>query len=208
MSDYIIFTGFFVIIISILSLMLSPIYLILSMIAIVIIIAFFNRKSKDINKYLIAGVIATITITGALAYLQYKKLMNYIIKVKTAVVKTITANLLDLDLTLDFENKSNISFEIKSQEYEVYIDNKFISKINNIKPVFIKAKSNSDIFVNIKVNPTKVGTRFKLEDLGKLLDLQNVKIKIIGKMKVKLYAFTINIPFNFETTIKELRENK
>jgi LEA14-like dessication related protein len=164
--------------------------------------------SNTAKKYLIAGVIATITITGALAYLQYKKLMNYIIKVKTAVVKTITANLLDLDLTLDFENKSNISFEIKSQEYEVYIDNKFISKINNIKPVFIKAKSNSDIFVNIKVNPTKVGTRFKLEDLGKLLDLQNVKIKIIGKMKVKLYAFTINIPFNFETTIKELRENK
>lgn len=164
--------------------------------------------SNTSKKYLIAGVIAMVTITGALAYLQYKKLMNYIIKVKTAVVKTITANLLDLDLTLDFENKSNISFEIKSQEYEVYIDNKFISKINNIKPVFIKAKSNSDIFVNIKVNPTKVGTRFKLEDLGKLLDLQNVKIKIIGKMKVKLYAFTINIPFNFETTIKELRENK
>lgn len=164
--------------------------------------------SNTSKKYLIAGVIAMVTITGALAYLQYKKLMNYIIKVKTAVVKTITANLLDLDLTLDFENKSNISFEIKSQEYEVYIDNKFISKINNIKPVFIKAKSNSDIFVNIKVNPTKVGTRFKLEDLGKLLDLQNVKIKIIGKMKVKLYAFTINIPFNFETTIKELREKK
>ena len=164
--------------------------------------------SNTSKKYLIAGVIAMVTITGALAYLQYKKLMNYIIKVKTAVVKTITANLLDLDLTLDFENKSNISFEIKSQEYEVYIDNKFITKINNIKPVFIKAKSNSDIFVNIKANPTKVGSKFKLEDLGKLLDLQNVKIKIIGKMKVKVYAFTVNIPFNYETTIKELREKK
>jgi LEA14-like dessication related protein len=164
--------------------------------------------SNTAKKYLIAGVIATITITGALAYLQYKKLMNYIIKVKTAVVKTITANLLDLDLTLDFENKSNISFEIKSQEYEVYIDNKFITKINNIKPVFIKAKSNSDIFVNIKANPTKVGSKFKLEDLNKLLDLQNVKIKVIGKLKVKIYAFPVNIPFNYETTIKELRENK
>jgi LEA14-like dessication related protein len=164
--------------------------------------------SNTAKKYLIAGVIATITITGALAYLQYKKLMNYIIKVKTAVVKTITANLLDLDLTLDFENKSNISFEIKSQEYEVYIDNKFITKINNIKPVFIKAKSNSDIFVNIKANPTKVGSKFKLEDLGKLLDLQNVKLKIIGKMKVKLYGISVNIPFNYETTIKELREKK
>lgn len=164
--------------------------------------------SNTAKKYLIAGVIAMVTITGALAYLQYKKLMNYIIKVKTAVVKTITANLLDLDLTLDFENKSNISFEIKSQEYDIYIDNKFISKINNIKPVFIKAKSHSDIFVNIKANPTKVGSKFKLEDLGKLLDLQNVKLKIIGKMKVKVYAFTVNIPFNYETTIKELREKK
>jgi LEA14-like dessication related protein len=164
--------------------------------------------SNTSKKYLIAGVIAMVTITGALAYLQYKKLMNYIIKVKTAVVKTITANLLDLDLTLDFENKSNISFEIKSQEYEVYIDNKFITKINNIKPVFIKAKSNSDIFVNIKANPTKIGSKFKLEDLGKLLDLQNVKLKIIGKMKVKLYGISVNIPFNYETTIKELREKK
>ena len=164
--------------------------------------------SNTSKKYLIAGVIAMVTITGALAYLQYKKLMNYIIKVKTAVVKTITANLLDLDLTLDFENKSNISFEIKSQEYEVYIDNKFISRIKNIKPVFVQAKSHSDIFVNIKANPTKVGSKFKLEDLGKLLDLQNVKLKIIGKMKVKLYGISVNIPFNYETTIKELREKK
>ena len=30
-------------------------------------------------------------------------------------------------------------------------------------------------------------SKFKLEDLGKLLDLQNVKLKIIGKMKVKVY---------------------
>lgn len=164
--------------------------------------------SNTSKKYLIAGVIAIVTITGALAYLQYKKLMNYIIKVKSAVIKKITANLLDLDLTLDFENKSNISFEIKSQEYEVYIDNKFISKINNIKPVFIKAKSNSDIFVNIKANPTKIGSKFKLEDLNKLLDLQNIKIKVIGKLKVKLYGFTVNIPFYYETTIKELKENK
>jgi hypothetical protein len=37
--------------------------------------------SNTSKKYLIAGVIAMVTITGALAYLQYKKLMNYIIKV-------------------------------------------------------------------------------------------------------------------------------
>jgi LEA14-like dessication related protein len=164
--------------------------------------------SNTAKKYLIAGVIGTITIAGALAYLQYKKLMNYVIKVKSGVIKTITANLLDLDLTLDFENKSNISFEIKSQEYEIFIDNKFISRIKNIKPVFIQANSHSDIFVNIKANPTKVGSKFKLEDLNKLLDLQNVKIKVIGKLKVKIYAFPVNIPFNYETTIKELRENK
>ena len=59
MSDYIIFTGFFVIIISILSLLLSPVYLILSMVVLVIIIAFFNRKSKDLDKYIIAGIAIT-----------------------------------------------------------------------------------------------------------------------------------------------------
>jgi rod shape determining protein RodA len=59
MSDYIIFAGFFVIIISILSLLLSPVYLILSMVVLVIIIAFFNRKSKDLDKYIIVGVAIT-----------------------------------------------------------------------------------------------------------------------------------------------------
>jgi rod shape determining protein RodA len=59
MSDYIIFTGFFVVIISILSLLLSPVYLILSMVVLVIIIAFFNRKSKDLDKYIIAGIAIT-----------------------------------------------------------------------------------------------------------------------------------------------------
>ena len=59
MSDYIIFAGFFVIIISILSLLLSPVYLILSMVVLVIIIAFFNRKSNDLDKYIIVGVAIT-----------------------------------------------------------------------------------------------------------------------------------------------------
>lgn len=59
MSNYIIFAGFFLIIISILSLLLSPVYLILSMIIIFIILFIVNRKSKDLNKYIIAGIVIT-----------------------------------------------------------------------------------------------------------------------------------------------------
>lgn len=59
MSNYIIFAGFFLITISLLSLLFSPVYLILGMVILVIVISFIYRKSKDLNKYIIAGVALT-----------------------------------------------------------------------------------------------------------------------------------------------------
>lgn len=62
MSNYIIFSGFFLIIISILSLLLSPIYLILAMVLLVIIFSYFNRSSRDLNKFIIIGAMLTIFV--------------------------------------------------------------------------------------------------------------------------------------------------
>lgn len=62
MSNYIIFAGFFIIFISILSLLLSPIYLVLAMLLIVIIFSYLNRSSKDLNKFIIIGIILTLFV--------------------------------------------------------------------------------------------------------------------------------------------------
>ena len=84
--------------------------------------------SSTSKKYLIAGVIGLVTVAGAAAYLQYKKIMNYVITVKNVVINSISLNLIDFTLNLNFENKSSVAFIIKSQSYNVYINNSFISK--------------------------------------------------------------------------------
>lgn len=62
MSNYIIFAGFFIIFISILSLLLSPIYLVIAMLLIVMIFSYLNRSSKDLNKFIIIGIILTLFV--------------------------------------------------------------------------------------------------------------------------------------------------
>jgi rod shape determining protein RodA len=74
MSNYIIFAGFFLIVISILSLLLSPIYLILAMLIVVIGFSYFNRTSRDLNKFIIIG--ASLTLFVGL----YSFSIDYVIK--------------------------------------------------------------------------------------------------------------------------------
>ena len=56
---------------------------------------------SNTKKYLIAGAIGVVTIAGALAYLQYKKLMNYTLKFKRLRVKRLNFNEFDFDLGED-----------------------------------------------------------------------------------------------------------
>ncbi|MFY7860710.1 MAG: rod shape-determining protein RodA [Chitinophagales bacterium] len=67
MSNYIIFAGFFLIIISILSLVLPPYVLIGMMFLLVLIFIFLNRNNRDINQIFIVGVIA-ILFVGVYSY--------------------------------------------------------------------------------------------------------------------------------------------
>lgn len=156
------------------------------------------------KKYIIAGVIGAVTIAGALAYLQYKKIMNYVIKYKGSKVKKLSPTAIDVDLFLNFENKSDLKFIIKSQSYTVYINDIFVTKLVNYAPTTIAPKAFSVIGLNVKLNPEAV-----LKQLGKTpLDFvgapEKIKIKIDTKLNVSLWGIPISIPYVYDTNLKEL----
>lgn len=62
MSNYIIASGFFLILISVLSLLISPNYLVGGLIVLFLIAAYFNRGSKDLNQLVIIGVLITLFV--------------------------------------------------------------------------------------------------------------------------------------------------
>jgi LEA14-like dessication related protein len=152
------------------------------------------------KKYIIAAGIGVVTVAGALAYLQYKKLMNYAIGFKSINIKKLQENNADFDLLLNFTNKSDVAFNIESQVYDVYINDRLVSKAVNYTQQSISSKSTSVIAVNVKFNPKKTGQNI----LSIALSLKPVVLKVDMKLKVKLWFFKVNIPYVYTTTLKDL----
>lgn len=74
LSNWVIFIGFYVIFISVLSLVLSPLYIILGLFGIFLLFLYFNRKSREINQMVMAGILV-IVMTGI-----YSFSIDYVIK--------------------------------------------------------------------------------------------------------------------------------
>lgn len=152
------------------------------------------------KKHIIAVGLGVVSVALAGAYLQYKRLMNYCISIAGIKPNKISKDFADIDLSLNFQNKSNVKIDILSQEYSVYVSDKFITKASNLKPQSILPVSTSVIAVNIKFNPTQAGQNI----LAAILAMGNTVIRVEIKLKVKLWMFTINIPYSYITSIKEL----
>jgi len=158
------------------------------------------------KKHLIAAAIGLFSITGMLIYIQYRKLMNYVIKVKGIVVKSSTHTALIFDLMLDFENKSAIKFEIISQTYDVYFNNNFLAHLKSDTKVLVEPKGTSPITLKVNINPTQALAKLKGDALNIIANLANAKLKMDIKLQVKLYGITINIPYVFEKSIADMRK--
>lgn len=156
------------------------------------------------KKYIIAGGIAIVTITGALLYWQYTKLMEYALKLAGVKVNKATSNAVDIDLVLTLSNNSNLKFTIISQEYKVFLNNTLLANITNPSAQEISPASVSPVSVNIKFNPAKVGNDIKGSAADILLNLSQTKVRVDVKLKVGIWLFKIAIPYSYSTTIKDL----
>lgn len=152
------------------------------------------------KKHVIAIGLGAVSLALGAAYLQYKKMMNYCIGLSMIKPKEITTKNFDADVFLNIENKSDIKLEIVSQEYNVFVNNKFITKASNAILQTVAPKSTSIVGVNVKFNPEKAGENI----LSAILSLGKITVKIEVKLKVKLWFFTVNIPYTYESTLSEL----
>lgn len=156
------------------------------------------------KKHIIAVGIGVVTIAGALAYLQYKKIMNYAMKFKRVKVRTLSQKLISFDVFLLFTNKSDLKIHIKDQEYKIYINDVYVSRASNGLTNVIEPKTTSEIGVNVAFDPTVVAGLLKTNYLSMLANPGAIKLKVEIKLKVALWFLTIDIPTTAEFTMKEL----
>lgn len=160
------------------------------------------------KKHIVAGVIGIVSISAAVLYWQYKKLMDYCISLNKVMLKEFNLSTANIDLYLNFKNNSAIKLDIISQEYSVSINDKEVVKAGNSNSLSVQPNSTSVLSVNIGFSPSKL-----INIIGGLakdivLNPQSVNVTINVKVKVKLWAFTISIPYEFKSTLKDMLANK
>ena len=161
------------------------------------------------KKYVVAGAIAFLSTTCALAYIQYKKIMEYVIKTKGVKIKAISPTLINFDLIINLTNKANIGYKILSQKYKVYINDTFISELTSNTTANVPANGNTDMAINVNIDPTSVIKVAKTSYANLLLKPEIVKVKIDGELVVRfLGIFKPSIKFTHETNLKEIVASK
>ncbi len=156
------------------------------------------------KKYVVAGLIGLVTITGATLYLQYQRLMNYTIGLKKVKINKLSLAGFDIDLFLNFENKSGLKFTIEKQKYDIYINNIYLTTLQNDIPNVILPNSTSVLGMNMKESSKDVVGKLK-SLITALASSDKVMVKFVTKMKVKLGFVSISFPpFTYQDTLKNM----
>ncbi len=160
--------------------------------------------------YIIAGALAVgVSAFAGAAYLQYKRMMNFVIKLRGVKFIKLATNVISFDLLINFTNQSKASIHIMEVLTKVYINDKFVVDIKNSKPFTIEGESTSPIAVNISINPGDIRKAIELNYLSILSAPENVNIRAEIKMKAKLMKLIpVNFPYTYKTTLKEIMAPK
>ena len=155
------------------------------------------------NKYFIAGAISIFAL-GGLLYADYKKLMNYCISFNKIKVNSIDLNNINVDLFLNFKNQSKLKIDIVRTEANVYLNEVFFTKIGNTLPQIIQPETMSVIGFNVALNPSKAKDLIASNLTNILLYREKIILKVDMKLKVKFYFVELNIPYVYESSLKDM----
>lgn len=158
----------------------------------------------EVKKWLIVGGLGVVSIALAIGYLQYKKIMNYVLKFKSVKIKKINEKIIDFDLFLFFTNKSDAKFTISEQEYKVYLNDQYVTKLVNSANTIILPKSDSLVGVNVTFQPKEVLDILKQNIFSIITTPEKFTLKVDMKFKVSIYGIKVSIPYTYISTIKEL----
>lgn len=158
-----------------------------------------------------AIIIGGITLlAGAMIYIivQYRKLMQYVMNYKGVKVRELSANKIAFDLSIEFVNKSNLAFRLMKQRYQVYVNDKFVSKGGSDKPVVVQPNGSTTLTNLVSFNPTDVLRALEKNWTTLLLKPEGFVIRIDYQIYTSLFGFSIPIKNTYSISLKEIRDLK
>lgn len=134
---------------------------------------------------------------------QTKLIKETCVHVASFKINDISTNLVDLTLQLEVINKTDLSFDITGQSYDIYINREHVAPIRSDKNFHLDKGGSAMMPVNIQFNPLQV---LKIAVLN-IFNIKEVLFGIKGKLTVMSGILIINqLPVDFEDTIGSLME--
>lgn len=139
------------------------------------------KKGKII---ILALVVVLITVIAYVVY-QLNKINKAVFQYAGAKIKSISLKKIELTLYMKMVNEGTMSVTVSNQEYDVYLNDKFVSHIKNSQPFKIKPGVNVmplDVYINIS-DVIKAGWA----NLSQLLtDKSKVNVSLKGNYDLKI----------------------
>lgn len=161
-----------------------------------------NKKSLAL-----AGA-AVLGLTLFFAYRQYKKIMSYTIKVVGKKIYKLSTKEIIFDLMVLVNNFANIPIIMKSQKYDIYLNNNFITKVKSDNKIEIRANSSTTIPLRVNIRPQDIVKALGTNWAGLLLHPEKIVITIVFELKASLWSIGIPIRNSYPISLAELTKSK
>lgn len=143
---------------------------------------------------------------GAYTYIQVKRAMQYCYKIVSFAPIKVSVDKIVLGINVWFLNKSDFGATVNGYDFDVYLNNVYLSRVSDSKGFEFKANTSFTIPITVEFAPKKV---FNLQNITLMLAAfkpdSPAKLKMVGKVRATLLGFIpVTAPFTYESTIKEL----
>lgn len=150
-------------------------------------------KNKKVWYYIGGGVVAL----GILAYIQYRRLMDFELSFNSFKLNKLDKNEIDANLYFNFLNKSSLSVDVVSQKYDIYINDIYITTAENQINNIVKPKGTSVVGVNVKVKDWTKLISSQSNLLNILSSLSNLNMKVVEKIHVKVLGIPYTVNYTY-----------
>ena len=155
---------------------------------------------------IIALIILALLVVGAYLYLQYRKLIEAKWTFAGKRLKRFGLDRIVFEIFYDVDNRGDLEIAISEQEYDIFLNGRFISKVVNIDNVSINARSVSRMPLTVEVKTADfmkvLGSNWQAILLG---DRSRVIFTVDGHFTMKMGALAFKqFPFSQTFTLASI----
>jgi LEA14-like dessication related protein len=166
-----------------------------------------NISPKLRNGLIIGG----LAVAGIALIAYFKKqidlLKNACYTISGGVIHSLGLDKVKMTLFFKIVNESDITIQISDMDFNIYVNNMFVTKIVKNEPQTVYSQSDAIIKLDVEFNPADL-LRAGLSSIEPILyDKEKLIITTKGNLSIKSGIFKLKkFPFSVDITLKEMLE--